>query len=66
MWFGKNIVWQPVLLCTVSAQIIETCLANARQYIRGPGDHVVLHLPVHIRNPQTGNPRKKNILKKIN
>jgi len=38
----------------------------ATQYISGPGDHVVLHLPVHIRNPQTGNPRKKNILKKIN
>jgi hypothetical protein len=34
MWFGKNIVWQPVLLCTVSAQIIETCVADARTYWR--------------------------------
>jgi hypothetical protein len=36
----------------------------ATQHISGPGDHVVLHLPVHIRNPQTGDPCKKNILKK--
>jgi hypothetical protein len=39
-------------------------LATATQHISGPGRHPVLHLPEHIWNPQTGDPRKKKYFKK--